>query len=250
MAIWLRPEQIQTVKWAGDPDSKIEAAPNGGKRLCVRESFEVWKRVNENTALPWTEQELSLVTSATMQLSLLTLSWYAAQACQAKSQFLSCMSHEIRTPMTAILGYANLLKEHHGSASHSDASGQLGDFVEIIERNSQHLLAVIDDILNLAKIEAGKLTVERIPIEIGQLLRDVIDLVKVQADIRKLSLVLQLETPIPRIIYGDPVRLRQILLNLLGNALKFTERGKVTLKVGYLADTAPWYSTSSIPESE
>ena len=233
MAIWLRPEQKHTLKWAGDPMSQIETDVKGGQRLCVRESFEVWTRTTQNSSLPWTEQETSLATSAATQLGLLALSWYASQACQAKTQFLSCMSHEIRTPMTAILGYASLLKEHHCSVDRTDTSSQLCEFVDIIERNSQHLLAVIDDILNLAKIEAGKLTVERIPIILVDLVTDVVALTKVQADIKQLAFDLELATPVPHTISGDPVRLRQILLNLIGNACKFTERGSVTLLIGY-----------------
>ncbi len=233
IAIWLRPPQHQAVHWAGDPNEQITYDQLGRKRLGPRESFELWTRVTENTSLPWTEQELSLATSTANQLSLLTLSWYAAQANQAKTQFLSCMSHEIRTPMTAILGYAHLLQEQCDSLPISPANRQSCEFISIIERNGQHLLAVIDDILNLAKIEAGKLTVERIPIVLTELLRDVVTLLKVQADHKQLGFVLEFESAIPQRINSDPVRLRQILLNLLGNAFKFTERGQVTLRVGY-----------------
>ena len=107
--------------------------------------------------------------------------------------------------MTAILGYASLLKEQNQSTGQDK---QNGDFVDVIERNSQHLLSVIDDILNLAKIEAGKLTVEQIPISIPDLLTDLVALIKVQADVKQLAFEIELETPIPKTIKGDVVRLR------------------------------------------
>ena len=218
--------------------SNIESDSTGEKRLCVRESFEVWSRVTENKSLPWTEKEHCVASSAAIQLGLLSLSWHATQASKAKSQFLSCMSHEIRTPMTAILGYANLLREQHGSAHEINPNR---DFVDIIERNGQHLLSVIDDILNLAKIEAGKLTVERIPISIVDLIADVVALINFPTDVKNLSFAIELGTPIPQTIYSDAVRLRQILVNLLGNAFKFTEEGNVTLRVGYDASTRQIY---------
>ena len=234
IAIWIRSDQKQTTLWAGDPLSNIELESTGHKRLCVRESFDVWKRVTENKSLPWSEEDLCIASSAALQLGLLALSWHAVLASQAKSQFLSCMSHEIRTPMTAILGYANLLKEQHRSAIEIN---QTSDFVDIIERNGQHLLSVIDDILNLAKIESGKLTVENIPTSMAILLADVVALTKVQADLKNLEFAIELETPIPQTISSDPVRLRQIIANLLANAFKFTEHGKVTLKLGYDSST-------------
>lgn len=238
IAIWIRSDQKQTIRWAGDPMSNIESDSTGEKRLCVRESFEVWSRVTENKSLPWTEKEHCVASSAAIQLGLLSLSWHATQASKAKSQFLSCMSHEIRTPMTAILGYANLLREQHGSAHEINPNR---DFVDIIERNGQHLLSVIDDILNLAKIEAGKLTVERIPISIVDLIADVVALINFPTDVKNLSFAIELGTPIPQTIYSDAVRLRQILVNLLGNAFKFTEEGNVTLRVGYDASTRQIY---------
>jgi light-regulated signal transduction histidine kinase (bacteriophytochrome) len=93
IAIWMRADQKQTVRWAGDPLGNIESDSTSGKRLCVRESFDIWTRVTEKKCLPWTEQDLRVVTSASMQIGLLALSWHAAQASQAKTQFLSCMSH-------------------------------------------------------------------------------------------------------------------------------------------------------------
>ncbi len=238
IAIWIRPEQKQTLHWAGDPLANIAAESSGRKRLNLRDSFDVWTRITQNKCFPWADEELSIAASASRQLGLLVLSWRAAQASHVKTQFLSCMSHEIRTPMTAILGYVNLLKEQ-GQASND--SCQAADYIDVIERNSHHLLCLIDDILNLAKIEAGKLTVELLPVPIADLLADVVSLIKVQAEIKMLAFGIEFETPIPKFIHSDPVRLRQILLNLLGNAFKFTEKGRITLKVGFDSSTRQIY---------
>lgn len=142
----------------------------------------------------------------------------------AKSEFLANMSHEIRTPMTAILGYAELLLE---SSSESERTV----YARTIRRNGEHLLAVLNDILDLSKIEAGKLEVEHIPCELPSLVRDVIELQSVRAESKRLSLKSSISANCPRYIMADPVRLRQVLLNLVGNAIKFTEIGGVEIRL-------------------
>ena len=149
----------------------------------------------------------------------------AEQANQAKSQFLANMSHEIRTPMTAILGYADLLMERPAEGP------QQREFVQTIRRNGKHLLAILDDILDLSKIEAGKMTVERVEVELPELLADVASLFRLRSKEKELEFRCEVEGPMPPTIRTDPTRLRQVLFNLLGNAVKFTERGSVTLGV-------------------
>ncbi len=147
---------------------------------------------------------------------------YAAErANQAKSDFLAAMSHEIRSPMTAIMGFTDLLK----APGISDADR--ADFVQTIQRNCKHLLGLINAILDLSKIEAGKVTVERVPCELEELLRDTLGSFRGLAGGKGLTLSLEHLTPTPRRITSDPTRLRQILTNLLSNALKFTQRGTV-----------------------
>ncbi len=146
-------------------------------------------------------------------------------ALTSKSEFLANMSHEIRTPMTAITGYADLLLEPELDA------GTRTSYVQTIRRNGEHLLAIINDILDLSKVEAGKMSTERVSVSPAQLVTDVISLLRVRAHERELSLEVAFQTPVPQAIESDPTRLRQILMNLVSNAIKFTERGGVRIGV-------------------
>lgn len=144
----------------------------------------------------------------------------AEAATRAKSEFLANMSHEIRTPMTAILGYADVLAEHLTGPEQLDA-------VNIIRRNGDHLLSLINQILDLSKVESGKLQIEHVPCSPIELITEVISLMQVRAHEKKLSLLLHFAEPVPETILTDPTRLRQILVNLVGNAIKFTRQGEV-----------------------
>ena len=153
----------------------------------------------------------------------------ADRANRSKSEFLANISHEIRTPMTAILGFTDLIREDW---SGQEVPAAASDALVTIQRNGQHLLQVINDLLDLSKIEAGRLDVESISYSPGTVITDVMDLMRVRSDASALELSLQLETPLPERAQGDPTRLRQILVNLLGNAIKFTPAGRVELRVG------------------
>ena len=154
----------------------------------------------------------------------------AEAADRAKSAFLANMSHEIRTPMTAIVGYADLLLDPTVSMS------ERVDHAMTIRRNSGHLLAILNDILDLSKIEAGRLAIETIPTSLGDLLSDVASMMRARAGARSLAFAIRFVTPIPTTVETDPTRLRQVLINLVGNAVKFTETGGVAIEVGYQAD--------------
>jgi PAS domain S-box-containing protein len=147
----------------------------------------------------------------------------------AKSEFLANMSHEIRTPMTAIIGYADLLEE----MAQDQFDPQVGrEYAETIRRNGQHLITIINDILDISKIEAGKIDIELISVDAEQMLFEVDSLMRVRSKAKAVNLEIIRETPLPRTIQTDPTRLRQILVNLIGNAIKFTEIGGVTVRVG------------------
>jgi len=148
----------------------------------------------------------------------------AEGASRAKSDFLASMSHELRTPLNGILGYAQLLR-HDGSLRPPHAES-----VAAIERCGEHLLGLISDVLDLAKIESGKLELDLAPFDLVDLLRDVSDIARVRADQGGLEFSFEIESRIPGLVVGDQRKLRQVLLNLLGNAVKFTDRGTVRLR--------------------
>ncbi len=152
----------------------------------------------------------------------------AEAASLSKSEFLANMSHEIRTPMTAILGYAELLSSN---PKLSDDPSRRQEALQAIKRNGQHLLEILDDILDLSKVEAGKLAVERLPCSPRQVLQEVADLMHGRADEKGLNFEASCDASVPALMETDPTRLRQILLNTVGNAIKFTETGGVRLTV-------------------
>ncbi len=142
----------------------------------------------------------------------------------AKSAFLANMSHEIRTPMTAIIGFADLLLDPSHAEEH-------GEFAGAIRRNGEHLLSVINDILDLSKVEAGKLSIESSPVRPLEAVQDVLSSLRVMAEERRVTLAIEPVLPLPEAIATDPIRLRQILTNLVVNAIKFTQGGTVTVRL-------------------
>jgi PAS domain S-box-containing protein len=145
----------------------------------------------------------------------------AESATRMKSAFIANMRHEIRTPLAAVLGFADLLLEPRLTET------ERLDYITTIRRNGEHLLAVLNDVLDLSRIEAGKLPVERVACSPSQILTGVASLMRVKASEKGLAFELAYATPIPTAVHTDPTRLRQILLNLASNAVKFTERGGV-----------------------
>jgi signal transduction histidine kinase/CheY-like chemotaxis protein len=149
----------------------------------------------------------------------------AENANRAKSSFLANMSHEIRTPMTAIIGYSEMLLDPRQTAD--DRAKCVGT----IRRNSEHLLAIINDILDISKIEAARMSVESIVCDLPGLIADVIALTMPRAIQKNLKMKVELDGSIPRKIATDPLRVKQVLVNLVGNAIKFTQEGSITLKL-------------------
>lgn len=165
-----------------------------------------------------------LVADRTRELSEQTARAEAAN--RAKSQFLATMSHEIRTPMTGIMGMSEVLLD-------SPIGVHERHFAQNILTSSEALLTVLNDILDFSKAEAGKLTLEAIPFDLEELLANLMVLLGPRAGEKHLDLALDLPGVVPRSVVGDPGRIRQVLLNLLGNAVKFTEQGQVLLKVRF-----------------
>lgn len=157
----------------------------------------------------------------------------AKESSRLKSEFLANMSHEIRTPMTAILGYTDLLADEVDAPL--ERAERL-DYITTIRRNGEHLLALINDILDVSKIEAGKMTIEQVPAQPSRLLEDVRELMLVKAQAKGIRLDVRCQDGLPATIMSDPVRLKQILVNLVSNAIKFTELGRVTVTAGYDPD--------------
>ena len=153
---------------------------------------------------------------------------------RAKSEFLANMSHEIRTPMTAILGYTDLLLLTEGI---DKVPGDWRYSLDAIKRNGEHLLGVINGILDLSKVESGKMEVEPIRCSPVELVTEVVALMRVRAEAKQLRLATELVGPLPETIRTDPLRLRQVLINLVGNAIKFTDQGEVRISVRLTHDT-------------
>ncbi len=240
--IWFRPEVIQTVNWAGDPKkllnydefNPIDPIDDDEFNPSPYRSFALWKETVRGQSLPWDEVEIeaALELRSTLMLAALEFSQQALKeeakrsevANQAKSSFLARMSHELRTPLNAILGCTQLIA--HEQALTSD----IGEYVNIISYSSEHLLNLIDDVLEVSKIEAGKIVLEETEFDLHLLLNNLQEMLQIKARGKKLQLIFAIHPSLPQYIKTDDRKVRQILLNLLGNAIKFTSKGYVILR--------------------
>ncbi len=219
-------------RWLVSRDSVFKRDGNGNVTQYIGAAQDISDRKRAEEVLRQMNLELERrVEERTLQLKEAKEAAEAAN--NAKSEFLANMSHEFRTPLNGILGYAQILKNSPG-LSDSDREG-----LAVIDRCGSHLLTLISDILDLAKIEARKLELHPQPFHLPKFLRTLVEICQIQATQKQIRFIYQELTPLPSGIVADERRLRQVLLNLLGNALKFTPEGSVTFRVWVVDERAP-----------
>ncbi|MEY2713071.1 MAG: Autoinducer 2 sensor kinase/phosphatase LuxQ [Planctomycetota bacterium] len=218
-----------TITFVGSPRvvglSSIESWPVGIQDYAPHDASADYAMVLEAMSLQLKDLESMVGRLQDAERIERSLRERAEAANLAKSNFLANISHEIRTPMTAVLGYAELLRDPDLGAE------ERADAVETIVRNGNHLMRILNDLLDLSKIEAGRMDIDRREFSLMRLLRDVRDLMEVNASSRGNSLALRLDVQAAHDqVIGDATRIRQVLLNLVGNAVKFTKGGSITIE--------------------
>lgn len=196
-----------------------------GSSVPVQISAHALESYGETGASIWMMEDISASEAA--EQALRAAKEAAEEAARAKGDFLSSMSHEIRTPMNSILGMSML-------ALRTDLDPRQRDYISKVHRAARGLLGIIDDVLDFSRIEAGKLTIERVEFALGHVLEQVADILGINAREKRIELLFDIAKNLPSRLLGDPMRLQQVLLNIVGNAIKFTETGQVVVRVALL----------------
>lgn len=221
------PQVIQQKVWEGE----LTLLTSGGELPAIHNIFLIYQE-DQSPALAFALTDISKRKELENQMKhlnevledrVLERTQQLEQANQAKGEFLANMSHEIRTPMNGIIGMTGLLLD-------TVLAQEQRDYSETILYSSEALLAIINDILDFSKIEAGKLDITGEEFDLWKVIEDVTDILSLKVHQKKLELTLMLDENLPQFVVGDPIRIRQILLNLANNAVKFTEQGEVAIK--------------------
>jgi len=245
--LWFRKETVRTLTWAGDPSKTVEKADGGS--ISPRKSFAAWKDEVRGTSLPWSGLDIETAKSLGSTVlgnwdnlirmrnheALLQAKEAAECASAVKSEFLANLSHEIRTPMNAVIGMSTLLLQ-------SGLTNEQADLAKTINKGADHLLAIINDVLDLSKIEAGMLDLESVEVDVRDEVRTCVKLFEGLIGEKELEVSEDISSDVPPVLLGDPVRLRQVVANLLGNAIKFTEKGSVIIKAAVTSASKDFFT--------
>lgn len=227
-ATWMegRDEAYALMHAGGVYEKTAELIRLDGSSVWVRQRATAVDPTDPDKGTVWVLEDISLEHGAASQLA--EARDLAVQAARLKSEFLAHMSHELRSPINAVLGFTELLMG-------SPLSDHQRDYLQKVQSSGRHLLMIVNDVLDLSKVEAGKLRIEETEFTLPSLLRTAVDTISKGVADKNLELIVHIDPDVPRRLTGDPLRITQILMNYLTNALKFTEQGTITLSVSRAA---------------